>query len=365
MRPRFFSKRFIEALSFFFVLFLTIFSADLGIYLLAAPSSGYHLLKTIPFNAAPGGLEYFDYITFDTTTRRVYLSHGTEVKVVHADTGFVLGTVSGLKRNHGIVPLNELGRGFITDGGTGQVLIFDLKTFKTVGQLKAGGDPDSILYDPASKRLFVFNGDSKDATVIDPVNETVVATIPLGGSPEQAVADGEGMIYDNLEDTNEVLAMDSRTLMIKSRWKVAPAGQPVSIAMDREHRRLFIGGRNPKLFVVMDADSGKIIGQPFPIGDRVDTNIFDPQTGMIACSTREGTIHIFHADSPDKVSLVETVKTEFGAKTMAHDPKTHNLFVDTSDFGAAPPPTAQQPNPQPVAIPGTFRLLIYGPSDSK
>jgi hypothetical protein len=169
------------------------------------------------------------------------------------------------------------------------------------------------------------------------------------------------MIYDNLEDTNEVLAIDSGSLMIKSRWKVAPAGQPVSIAMDRQSRRLFIGGRNPKLLVVMNADTGKIIGQSFPIGDRVDTNIFDPETGMIAASTREGTIHILHQDSPDKISLIETVKTEFGAKTMAHDPKTHNLYVDTSDFGPAPAPTAQQRNPQPVAAPGTFRLLIYGP----
>jgi len=337
----------------------------LGAYVLAGPPSGYHLLKKIPFGAAPGGLEYFDYITFDTATRRLYLSHGTEVKVVNADSGSVAGTVSDLKRCHGVVVLNDLGRGFITDGGTGQVVIFDLKTFKTLGQIKAGNDPDSILYDPASKRLFVFNGGSKDSTVIDPAKGAVVATIPLGGAPEQAVADGNGMIYDNLQDTNEVLAIDSRKLTITSRWKVAPAGQPVSIAMDRQHRRLFIGGRNPKMLVEMNADTGKVIGQPFPIGDRVDANIYDPETGMIAAATREGTIHIYHEDSPDKISLVETVKTEFGAKTMAHDPKTHNLYVDTSDFGPAPAPTAQQRNPQPVAIPGTFRLLIYGPSGGK
>jgi DNA-binding beta-propeller fold protein YncE len=164
------------------------------------------------------------------------------------------------------------------------------------------------------------------------------------------------MIYDNLEDANEVVAIDSRTLKITARWPVAPAGQPVSMAMDRQHRRLFIGSRNPKLFVVMDADNGKIIGQPFPIGDRVDTNVFDPDTGVVACSTREGTIHIFHEDSPDKVTLVETVKTEFGAKTMGLDAKTHNLFVDTSDFGPADAAAKQQPRP----IPGTFRLLIYG-----
>ena len=168
------------------------------------------------------------------------------------------------------------------------------------------------------------------------------------------------MIYDNIESTNEVVALDSKTLKIKSRWPVAPAGQPVSIAMDRKNRRLFIGGRNPKMLVVMDADSGKIIGQPFPIGDRVDTNLFDPITGMVAAATREGTIHIFHEDSPGKLSVVETVKTEFGAKTMGFDPKTHNLMVDTSDFDPPAAPTEKQPNPQPRAKPGTFHLLVYG-----
>src|SRR5215831_2530201 len=338
---------------------------SVGAFLLpASPTGGYHLLKTIPLGAAEGGNEYFDYITVDSTNRRAYLSHGTEFLIVNADTGAVLGKVTGMKRNHGVALIPELGRGFISDGDVAQIVIFDLKTFKKIGEIKGELDADSIIYDPASKHVFVFNGDSKNATVIDPAKGTVISTIPLGGAPEQAVADGKGMIYDNLEDTNEVIAIDSRTHKVKSRWPVVPAGQPVSIAMDRQHRRLFIAGRNPKLLVVMDADTGKIIGQPFPIGDRVDTNIYDSETGMIAASTREGTIHIFHEDSPDKISVVETVKTEFGAKTMGHDPKTHNLYVDTSDFGPAPAPTPQQPNPQPVAKPGTFRLLVYGPQAS-
>jgi len=329
-------------------------------YIAAAPPATYHLIKKIPFGAAPGGTEYFDYITFDPATRRVYLSHGTEIKIVEADTGKVLGTVTGLQRDHGIVALNELGRGFITDGNAGEVVVFDLKTFKVTGHIKAGGDPDSLLYDPSSKHIFVFNGESKDTTVIDPTTEKVVATIPLGGAPEQAVADGKGTIFDNLEDKNEVVVLDSQTHKIKARWTVAPAGQPVSIAMDREHRRLFIGGRNPRMLVVMNADTGKIIGQPFPIGDRVDTNVYDQETGQIFASTREGTVHVLHEDTPDKFSLIETVKTEFGAKTMALDPKTHNIYVDTSDFDPPLAATSQQPDPQPRAKPGTFRLLIYG-----
>jgi len=326
----------------------------------AQPAAHYHLLKKIPLGAAPGGGEYFDYITVDAAARRVYLSHGTEVKVVDADSGALVGTIGGLKRCHGVLLVKDVGKGFITDGDAAKVLVFDIATLKVIGEVKSEPDTDSIFYDPASKRVFTFNGDSKNSTVIDPAKGTVIATLPLGGAPEQAVADGKGMIYDNLEDTNEVIALDSRTLAIKARWPVAPAGAPVSMAMDPKSRRLFIGGRNPRMLVMMDADSGKIVGEPFLIGDRVDTNIFDPESGLVASSTREGTLHIFHLDSPAKLSLVEIVKTEFGAKTMGFDSKTHNLYLTTADFNPPAAPTEKQPNPQPTPVPGTFRLLIYG-----
>ncbi len=333
----------------------------LGASVFAAPqASGYHLLKKVSFESATEGAEYFDYINVDSAARRVYLSHGTEFVVVDADTGATVGKISGFKRDHGVALVPEINRGFISDGSAAEIVMFDLKTLKITGRIKGENDADSIIYDPASKRVFVFNGSAKSTTVIDPEKASVVATLPLGGAPEQAVADGKGMIYNNLESTNEVIAIDSRNLVIKSRWPVAPAGSPVSIAMDRAHRRLFIGSRNPKMLVVMDADTGKIIGQPFTIGDRVDTNVFDPETGLIAAATREGLLHIFHEDSPDKISMVEAVKTEFGAKTMGLDLKTHNIYLTTSDFGPAPPPTEKQSNPQPVATSGTFRLLIYG-----
>jgi YVTN family beta-propeller protein len=343
---------------------LAVGSCALGLcaYLVAASGvGGYHLLKKVPLGASPGGGEYFDYITVDPAARRVYLSHGTEFKVLNADSLAVAGTISGdFKHNHGMAVVPELSKGFISDGELEQAFVVDLKTFKTTGVVKADKDADYILYDPGSKRVFVFNGGAHTATVIDPATSAVVGTIPLGGQPEQAVADGKGMVYDNIASTNEVVAIDARALKVTARWSVAPSGQPTSIAMDRQHRRLFVGGRNPKMLVMMDADSGKVIGQPFPIGDRVDANIFDPQAGMVAAATREGTIHIFHEDSPDKLTEVETVKTEFGAKTMGFDPKTHRLFVTTSDFDPAPPPTEKQRNPQPVAKPGTFRVLIYG-----
>ncbi|HLK51197.1 MAG TPA: hypothetical protein VKT49_23805 [Bryobacteraceae bacterium] len=323
------------------------------------PRGGYHLLRRISLGAAEGGGEYFDYITFDPVARRVYLSHGTEVKVLNADTDAAVGSIAGLKRDHGIALAPELNRGFITDGDAGQVVIFDLKTLNVIGRVKADRDADSILYDPASRHIFCFSGEPNTATVIDPAKGTVITTLSLGGAPEQAVADGKGMIYNNLEDKGEVIAIDSRALKITARWPVAPATQPVSIAMDRTHRRLFIGSRNPKLLVMMDADNGRVIGPTFPIGGRVDTSIFDPETGMVASSTGDGTIDIFHEDSPDKLSKVETVTTEFGAKTMALDPKTHNLLVDTSDFGA-PVDLGKGRGPQRRAEPGTFRLLIYG-----
>jgi hypothetical protein len=321
------------------------------------PADGYHLLKKVPLGPAEGGREYFDFITLDASTRRVYLSHGTEVKVLDVDIGAVVGNISELKQAHGIALVKELGRGFISDGGADRVVIFDLATLKVVGQVKTGGSPNCIIYDPASRRIF-FNDQTNDSTVIDPEKETVVATIPMGGKPKCAVADGKGMIYVIVQDKNEVAAIDSRDLTIKASWPIAPVATAAAITMDREHRRLFIGGRN-KVLAIMNADNGKII-QTFPIGDGVDTNLYEPETGLVFSSAREGTIHIFHEDSPDKFSEVETVKTEFGAKTMALDPKTHKLFLDTSDFDPPAAPTTEQPHPPPVATPGTFRMLIYG-----
>jgi DNA-binding beta-propeller fold protein YncE len=254
-------------------------------------NGGYHLLRKVPLATRPGGGEYFDYINLDASARRVYLSRGTEFTVLNADTDAVIGNITGLKRDHGVALVPELGRGFISDGDAGEVLIFDLKTLKEIGRVKTDQDSDSILYDAVSKRVFCFNGNPNTATVIDPATGKVVSTLALGGAPEQAVADGWGMIYNNLEDKNEVIAIDTRALKITARWPVAPAGQPVSIAMDR---RLFIGARNPAVFVVMNADTGKIAGPAFPIGARVDTSVFDPETKLAASSTGDGTIHIFH-----------------------------------------------------------------------
>jgi len=323
-----------------------------------AATINYHLANTYKFGAAPGGREYFDYITFDPGSHRLYLSHGTEVLVVNADTGKEEGKISGLERSHGVAIVPQLGRGLISDGEQGKAVIFDLKTLKVVGEAKAAPDADCILYDPASHRVFTFNGDSHSATAIDPATGKNVGTIDLGGGPEFAVADGRGMVYNNLEDKSEVLAIDSRNLQVRSRWPIAPAGAPSPIAMDREHRRLFIAGRKPAMLVVMSADDGKVI-QSFPISNGADADVYDPKTGLIFVSTREGWVHIFHEDSPDRFGEVGKVKTEFGAKTMAYDPETGRIFVDTAKFGKPLQTAKHRHNRESEPIPGTFHLLVY------
>jgi len=320
----------------------------------------YRLLKKYSFGPAPGSTqEYFDYITVDSGARRVYLSRGTSVLVINADNGTQIGEITGLKRDHGVAVASEFGRGFISDGSQGKVIIFDLKTFKVIGEAKADDDADCVVYDPASKRVLVMEGDPNKSTVIDAKSGSVVGTIELGGAPEFAVADGKGTVYINLESKNEVVAVDSHALKIKSRWPVAPAGGPTALAIDIPHRRLFSAGRNPQMLVVMDADSGNVI-QSFPISGGVDAAAYDPDTALIFASTREGMLHVFHEDSPDKFSTVETVKTEYGAKTMGLDTKTHNLFVDTADFAAPSALPAGGRGPRRMAVPGTFHVLVYG-----
>ena len=331
-----------------------------GFSLLRAANTKYHLLNTYKFGAAEGSTrEYFDYITIDSAARRVYLSHGTEVKVLDADNGALIGNITGLKQDHGVAIASEFGRGFISDGEQGKVVIFDLKTLKVTGETKADKDADCVIYDSFSKRVFVMNGDPHTATVIDAKSGNVVGTIELGGGPEFAVADGKGTIYINLEDKSEIVAVDSNSLKIKSRWPVAPAGGPTALAMDVAHHRLFSAGRDPQMLVVIDSESGKVL-QSFAISGGVDAAAFELETGLIFASTREGMVHVFHEDSADKFSEAETIKTEIGAKTMGLDTKTHKIFLDTADFAPAPAPTKERPHPRGAAIPGTFRVLVYG-----
>jgi DNA-binding beta-propeller fold protein YncE len=332
-----------------------------GIAPLASQSAiNYHLIKTVSLPQAPGTREYFDYLTVDPDARRVYVTHGTEVDVINADDYSLIGRIGGLQLSHGVVILKELGKGFVTDGEAKKVVIFDLNSLKVTGEVATNQpDTDALVYDPASKYLFSINGNSKNLTVIDPVKEAAVKMLDLGGAAEFGVVDGAGTLFDNNEEKSDVAVIDTRALAIKARWSVAPAGTAVALAIDPKNRRLFSAGRNPQFLVMMDADNGRVL-QSFPISAGVDAAAFEPETGLVLVSTREGMLHIFHEDSPDKLSEVQTVKTQYGAKTMALDPKTHRVFLSTSEFDPPPPPTERQPNPLPRAKQGNFRVLVYG-----
>lgn len=297
--------------------------------LLVVPTwaADYTVTKKIPIP----GQGSWDYMTVDEAARRLYVSHGTQVEVLDIDSGSVAGTIPKMLGVHGIAIATEFGRGFVSNGQASTVSIFDLKTLKPIAEVATGKKPDAIIYDPATKRVFAFNGESDSATAIDAATGKVAGTVELGGGPEFAAADGKGYVFDNLEDENQVVKINARDLKAEQHWPTAPCAKPASLAMDRENRRLFIGCRS-KVMAVMNADTGQVI-TTVPIGDHVDATIFDPESQLIFNSNGEGTISVIHEDGPDKYSAVETVKTAPRAKTMAFDSKTHQLFLSTTEGG--------------------------------
>ena len=296
-------------------------------YSSTATDGGYSVIKkiTIP------GTGSWDYLTVDEGARRLYVSHGTQVEVIDIDALNVVGSIPKTPGVHGIAIAPESGKGFVSDGQSNSVTVFDLKTLKTIVEVPTGQKPDAIIFDPATSRVFAFNGGGNSATAIDAATNKVAGTVDLGGGPEFAAADGRGYVFNNLEDESLVLKINSRELKVEQRWPTAPCSAPSSMAMDRANRRLFLGCRS-KVMAVVDADSGKVI-TTLPIGDHVDATAFDEQTKLIFNSNGEGTITVIHQDSPDKYSVVQTVKTAPRAKTMALDPKTHQLFLSTAENG--------------------------------
>ena len=293
----------------------------------AAWAADYSVTKKIPIP----GQGSWDYLTVDESARRLYVSHGTQVEVLDVDSGSIVGSIPKTLGVHGIAIASEFGRGFVSNGQTSTVTIFDLKTLKSTGEVPTGKKPDAIIYDPATKRVFAFNGESNSATAIDAASGKVAGTVDLGGGPEFAAADGKGYVYDNLEDESLVLKINARDLKVEQRWPTAPCAKPSSMAMDRENRRLFVGCRS-KVMAVMDADSGKVI-TTLPIGDHVDATVYDPDSKLIFNSNGEGTITVIQQNGADKYSVIQTVKTAPRAKTMAFDPKTHQLFLSTAENG--------------------------------
>jgi hypothetical protein len=314
-----------------------------------AGASGYHVIKTVPVPGDDG----WDYVAVDSAARRVYISHGTHVVVMNADTYAIEGDIPDTPGVHGIAIAADLGRGFISSGRANTATIFDLKTLKTIGTAKTDANPDAIAYDSVSKRVFTFNGRGKNATVINATDGTVVGTIALGGKPEFAVADGKGKMFANNEDTSEVMEIDTQKLTVTNRWPLAPCKSPSGLAMDLKNRRLF-AGCDDKVLAAVNADAGNVI-VTLTIGDGVDANAFDPATDYAFSSNGDGTLTVIHEDSPDKFTVIDNVPTKKSARTMGLDLKSHNVFLPAADFD--PPAPGER---RGKMKPGSFVILVVG-----
>ncbi|HVN75556.1 MAG TPA: hypothetical protein VMT19_04510 [Thermoanaerobaculaceae bacterium] len=318
-----------------------------------AGAAGFHVARTI----AIGGDGGWDYLTADAAAHRLYVSHATLVNVVDTETGALVGQIPDTQGVHGIALAPELGRGFVSDGRANTVTVFDLKTLAVLATVKVTGEnPDAICYDAPTRRVFTFNGRTSNATAIDAATSQVVGTVTLPGKPEFAVSDGKGRMFVNIEDKSLIVALDPKSLAVVATWPIAPCEEPSGLAIDREHRRLFTVGHN-KLMAVVDADSGKVIAA-LPIGAGVDGAAFDAAEGLAFSSNGEGTLTVVHEDTPEKFTVVATVPTRRGARTIGLDEATHRVYLPTAEFGPTPPPTPERPHPRPSIVPGSFVVLV-------
>jgi DNA-binding beta-propeller fold protein YncE len=338
----------------FFLAWTLVISLFIPRLLSGQKPTGYHLIK----KTVLGGEGFWDYLALDGETRIMYITHGTEVVLFQIDPGLKLAAISGLQGVHGVAFAPKLNRGYISNGRADVLTVFNLKSGEKLAEIKTGANPDAILYDDFSGRLFSFNGRSADATAVNAADNGVAGTVPLGGKPEFAQSNGKGTIYVNIEDTSEIAAFDSRSLKILRRWKLAPGEEPSGLALDTKNRRLFSVCSN-NLLVVSNADTGAIVATA-PIGSGCDGVRFDPDTGLIFSSNGEGTLTVIRQVTPDKYAVVETVATARGARTLELDLRTHHVFVVTAEIAPAPAATAENPRPRPQVVPGTFQILEFG-----
>ncbi len=320
----------------------------------AAPAGGAYQVVA---RWQPGGDGGWDYLTMDAPGHRLFVSRGTHMQVLDAESGKLLGDIPDLLGVHGAALAPDLGQGFTSNGRDSSVTVFDLKTLATVKKIKIPArNPDAILYEPVTKRVFTFNGGSRNVTAIDAVSGEVVGTIDVNAKPEFAQTDGKGRVFVNLEDSSAVVAFDAKTLAITSRWPLAPGEEPSGLALDREHGRLFSVGANRQMAVV-DADSGRLVAT-VPIGAGPDGVAFDPALGLAFSANGEGTVTVVREESPERFTVAATVSTRRGARTIALDGPAHALYLPTAEFGPAPPPSAERPHPRPAIVPGSFVVLV-------
>ena len=297
----------------------------------------------------------WDYLTMDDSTHLLYISHGTQVQVLDVKTGKTVATIPDTKGVHGIALVKDLNKGFISNGKDTSVTVIDLKTFKTLTKIKVtGNNPDAILYDAFSRRIFTFNGRSNNATVIDPDTDKVIGTIALAGKPEFAVSDGMGKVYVNIEDVSKICLINPKTMTVEQSWPIAPGEEPSGLALDNETHRLF--SVTDKLMVIVDALTGKVI-TTLPIGDRVDGVAFDPSTKCAYSSNGDGTMTVVKEVDANTFKVMENVNTQKGARTITIDKSTHKIYLSTAEFGDTPAATQDNPHPRPAIKAGTFVVL--------
>jgi DNA-binding beta-propeller fold protein YncE len=334
----------------------------LALSLLLAPTTyaadpSYQLTRTI----AAGGDAGWDYLTVDATARRLYVSRSTRVAVLNADSGAPEGEIPNTEGVHGIALAPDLGRGFTSNGRANTITIFDSKTLATLGTVKVTGEnPDAILYDPSSRRVFTFNGRTANVTAVEAATGAVAGTIAVGGKPEFAVTDLVGRVYVNIEDKNEVVALNAKTLQVEARWPLTGCDAPTGLAIDVKSKRLFAGCGNQVLAVLSAAD-GHVVAK-LPIGKGTDAVVFDSEANLVFSSNGDGTLTVVHEDSPDAFRVVQNLPTKEGARTMALDTKTHAIFLAAARFEPAPPASAENPRPRRKMVAGSFEILVAAPA---
>ncbi len=317
----------------------------------------YHLLKEI----AIGGEGGWDYLSVDAASHRLYVTHATKVVVIDTAKDEVVGEIADTPGVHGFVFAPELGRGFSSNGRENKASIVDLKTLQTLAKVDTGQNPDAILYEPGRREVYTFDGRGQSATVFDAATGKPVATIPVGGKPEFAQADpAAGRVYANIEDKNEVIAIDTKTHQIVNHWPIAPGEEATGMAIDLAHHRLVIGCSNERM-IIMDSTNGKVVAN-IDAGKGIDATSFDPGTQLaFASAGSSGTVTIVHEDAPDKFTVVQTLATERSARTMTLDPATHKIYLASAQFEApVTPPPAGGGRQRPKMIPGSFKVLVYG-----
>jgi DNA-binding beta-propeller fold protein YncE len=319
-----------------------------------AQSPSYHLLK----KTIIGGEGGWDYLSIAPLRQQLFIAHAKQVDVYDLKTDAIVGHIMNTQGVHGVAVAGPEDHGFISCGQSNSVLMFDLQTLDTLKRIPVGEKPDAIIYDPATNHVFVMNGKSESITVLGAKSGNRITTIQLPGGPEFAVADGRGHVYVNLEDKSQVVQIDSRSNKIEHTWTLSPGEGPTGIAMDPKTDRLFIGCANQTM-IVMDAKHGNIL-KVLPIGKGVDAVAFDPSTKQAFSSNGEGNVTIVREVNPKSFEVAQTLETQRGARTIALNPKTHNIYLITADFGPTPEATKEKPHPRPQILPNTFVVLKYG-----